>query len=114
MISFLVILELFLTENINNKEGELDYMRIKKVCNMNFATVNKHEKMYNYMIKDQNKIYDDILPPGFDLDDYQNRIKQKHLNEVHAKIVFLKRSLINNLYDLKWKLLHTEKLDYVD
>jgi dsRNA-specific ribonuclease len=44
VISFLVIMELFLTTSTcerNFKEGELDFERIKKVSNMNLALTNE-------------------------------------------------------------------------
>jgi len=45
VISFLVIMELFLTTATcerNFKEGELDFERIKKVSNMNLALTNEN------------------------------------------------------------------------
>lgn len=40
VISFLVILELFLTKEYSYKEGSLDQFRIQQVSNMNFFRVN--------------------------------------------------------------------------
>lgn len=41
VISFLVILELFLTQNYKYQEGDLDFLRIQKVSNMRFYYTNK-------------------------------------------------------------------------
>ena len=40
VISFLVILELFISKNYDLKEGSLDHFRIKRVSNMNFFKIN--------------------------------------------------------------------------
>lgn len=50
VISFLVILELFLTRSEIKKEGDLDFYRMKTVSNMNFIKVNKTNRFYEYMI----------------------------------------------------------------
>jgi dsRNA-specific ribonuclease len=42
VISFLVILELFLTKDHTYKEGDLDFHRIKVISNMNFTKINKN------------------------------------------------------------------------
>ena len=41
VISFLVILELFISMPYSFKEGPLDFHRIKRVSNMNFFNVNQ-------------------------------------------------------------------------
>jgi dsRNA-specific ribonuclease len=49
VISFLVILELFLTTSScerDYKEGELDFERIKKVSNMNLALINENHRIF--------------------------------------------------------------------
>jgi dsRNA-specific ribonuclease len=49
VISFLVILELFLTTSScerDYKEGELDFERIKKVSNMNLAQINENHRIF--------------------------------------------------------------------
>jgi len=40
VISFLVILEIFITKNYSIKEGGLDHFRIEHVSNMNFFKIN--------------------------------------------------------------------------
>jgi dsRNA-specific ribonuclease len=50
VISFLVILELFLTKQEIEKEGDLDFYRIKAVSNMNFIKTNKKFGFFKYMI----------------------------------------------------------------
>ena len=52
VISFLVILELFLTQNYVFKEGSLDFLRIQKVSNMKFFNINKQHQFYKYMINE--------------------------------------------------------------
>lgn len=52
MISFLVILELFLTKPMHFKEGDLDFYRIKAISNMNFMKINKKIGLYRYVITD--------------------------------------------------------------
>ncbi len=66
VISFLVILELFLCGDKKWTEGDLDVQRIKTVSNMNFIKINKDNKIYKYMITEVSKIYNDIIPVGFD------------------------------------------------
>lgn len=46
VISFLVILELFLMKDHKFKEGDLDHYRIKTVSNMNFNKINRKNKIY--------------------------------------------------------------------
>lgn len=41
VISFLVILELFISKSYTYKEGPLDFYRIKKVSNMHFFWLNQ-------------------------------------------------------------------------
>lgn len=52
VMSFLVILELFLCGNPDWNEGDLDHERIKRVSNMNFTFVNEGTHLYEYMIVD--------------------------------------------------------------
>mmetsp|Transcript_28083 Transcript_28083/g.42476 ORF Transcript_28083/g.42476 Transcript_28083/m.42476 type:complete len:131 (-) Transcript_28083:1488-1880(-) len=52
VISFLVILELFLTKEYNYKEGPLDFYRIKQVSNMNFFKINLENEFYKYIINE--------------------------------------------------------------
>lgn len=52
VISFLVILELFLCGNPEWDEGHLDHERIKRVSNMNFTFINEETHLYEYMIAD--------------------------------------------------------------
>lgn len=66
VISFLVILEMFLCGDKNWTEGELDLQRIRKVSNMNFIMINRSKELYKYMISEQSKIYNDYVPAGFD------------------------------------------------
>lgn len=75
MISFLVILELFLCGDKNWTEGELDFHRIRLVSNMNFTKVNEKYKIHDFMISEQSKLYNDIIPEGFDTVYYQNKLK---------------------------------------
>lgn len=50
VISFLVILELFVTKSYSYKEGPLDFFRIQQVSNMNFFDTNRRHGFYKYMI----------------------------------------------------------------
>ena len=52
VISFLVILELFLTKEYEFKEGQLDFYRIQQVSNMKFFHINKEQTFYKYMINE--------------------------------------------------------------
>lgn len=95
VISFLVILELFLTTatlDRNYKEGELDFERIKKVSNMNLAQTNEIHKIYQYIITDSTKVIaDELSPPGFKQLDYQLKVKSKSVNEIKSKLMYLKK-----------------------
>lgn len=90
VISFLVILELFLTTATcerNYKEGELDFERIKKVSNMNLAQTNVSEKIYQYIIIDSTKVIaEELCPPGFKELDYNFKVKSKAVNEIKSKL----------------------------
>jgi dsRNA-specific ribonuclease len=64
VISFVVILELFLTtasQERSYNEGELDFLRIKSVSNMNLAQTNEKHKIYEYIITDSTKVVSDEL-----------------------------------------------------
>lgn len=37
---------------------------------MNFIKINKENKLYKYMITEASKIYNDIIPVGFDKKDF--------------------------------------------
>ncbi|CDW74385.1 cre-dcr-1 protein [Stylonychia lemnae] len=91
VISFLVILELFLCGSKSWSEGDLDFNRIKKVSNRNFININERIGLYQYMISEQAKIYNDYVPVGFETQDYMQNIKLKHLNELTTKIIHLKK-----------------------
>jgi dsRNA-specific ribonuclease len=66
VISFLVILELFLTKPYDYKEGHLDFYRIQQVSNMNFFKINKKEHFFKYMINEPQTIFNDFVPGAFD------------------------------------------------
>jgi len=95
VISFLVILELFLTTatlDRNYKEGELDFERIKKVSNMNLALTNESHRIYQYIITDSTKVIaEELSPPGFKSLDYQLKVKSKSVNEIKSKLLYLKK-----------------------
>ena len=95
VISFLVILELFLTTatlDRNYKEGELDFERIKKVSNMNLALTNESHRIYQYIITDSTKVIaEELCPPGFKQHHYQLKVKSKSVNEIRSKLVYLKK-----------------------
>ena len=89
VISFLVILELFVTKNYSYKEGPLDFFRIQQVSNMNFFDTNRRQGFYKYMIHEPQTIFNDFVPGGFEKLRYQERIKHKALNELDNKIKYL-------------------------
>lgn len=91
VISFLVILELFLTKDYDYKEGDLDFYRIQQVSNMNFFYINKKENFFKYMINEPQTIFNDFVPAAFDNLKYQERIKHKSLNEINNKVKELKK-----------------------
>ena len=84
-------MELYLCEDQNLSEGDLDVLRIKRISNMNFSRINKEYKLYKYMIVENNQIYQDNIPAGFEAKDFQDFIRQKHLNEILSKIYNLKK-----------------------
>jgi hypothetical protein len=43
------------------------------------------------MIVENNQIYQDNIPAGFEAKDFQDFIRQKHLNEILSKIYNLKK-----------------------
>ena len=92
VISFLVILELFLTKPYNHKENSLDFYRIKQVSNMTFYHINKEQMFYKYMINEPQTIYNDFVPGGFDGLKYLERLKHKNVNEMNNKIKELRRT----------------------
>lgn len=75
VLSFLIILELFLCGNPEWDEGHLDHERIKRVSNMNFTKVNEDIHLYEYMIAEQSRIFNDYIPAGFTHADYQGVVK---------------------------------------
>eukprot|EP00347_Sterkiella_histriomuscorum_P010525 403375951 len=83
--------QLFLCHDKNWDEGKLDLNRIKRVSNMRFIKVNQDVKLYEYMISEQSKIYNVYVPIGFENKDYQQNVKQKHINEIQTKILHLKK-----------------------
>lgn len=91
VISFLVILELFISKSYRYKEGPLDFYRIKKVSNMNFFKLNEVHGFYKYMINEPQTIFNDFVPGAFDQLRYQDRIKHKTLNELNNKVKYLRR-----------------------
>ena len=95
VISFLVILELFLTTATRErsyKEGELDFYRIKAVSNMNLALINEKQKIYEYIITDSTKVIaEELQPPGFSQSEYHTKIKSKQTNEMKSKLLYLKK-----------------------
>ena len=66
VISFLVILELFLTKEYDFKEGHLDFYRIQQVSNMTFFKINKEQKFFKYMINEPQTIFNDFVPGAFE------------------------------------------------
>lgn len=66
VISFLVILELFVSKSYTCKEGPLDFYRIQKVSNMNFFKLNQKHEFYKYMIHEPQTIFHDFVPGGFE------------------------------------------------
>lgn len=91
VISFLVILELFVAKNYSFKEGPLDFFRIQQVSNMNFFEINRRQAFYKYMIHEPQTIFNDFVPGAFEGLRYQGRIKHKALNELDNKIKFLEK-----------------------
>lgn len=91
VISFLVILELFLTKNYTYKEGPLDFYRIQQVSNMRFYKINLQKGFYKYMINEPQTIFNDFVPGAFETLHYQERIKHKTLNELNNKIKELRK-----------------------
>jgi len=92
VISFLVILELFLTTEQLHKEGVLDFYRIKAVSNMNLALVNERHRLYEFIITDSTKVIgDELQPPGFESMEYHSKIKAKSVNEIKSKLAYLKK-----------------------
>jgi hypothetical protein len=95
VISFLVIMELFLSTSTcerNFKEGELDFERIKKVSNMNLALINESHQLYKYIITDSTKVIaEELEPPGFKGIEYHKKVKSKSVNEIKSKIAYLKK-----------------------
>ena len=91
VISFLVILELFLTKNYAYKEGPLDFYRIQQVSNMKFYKINLEHHFYKYMINEPQTIFNDFVPGAFENLPYQQRIKHKTLNELNNKIKELRK-----------------------
>jgi expansin (peptidoglycan-binding protein) len=91
VISFLVILELFLTKNYAYKEGPLDFYRIQQVSNMKFYKINIEHQFYKYMINEPQTIFNDFVPGAFENLPYQQRIKHKTLNELNNKIKELRK-----------------------
>jgi hypothetical protein len=91
VISFLVILELFLTKDYIFKEGDLDFYRIQQVSNMKFYKINKEQLFFKYMINEPQTIFNDFVPGGFEQIRYQERIKHKILNEINNKVKELKK-----------------------
>ena len=91
VISFLVILELFLTKNYEYKEGPLDFYRIQQVSNMKFYKINLEHKFFKYMINEPQTIFNDFVPGAFDGLKYQERIKHKTLNELNNKVKELRK-----------------------
>lgn len=94
VISFLVILELFITKSYAYKEGPLDHFRIQRVSNMNFFEINIEQQFYKYMINEPQTIFNDFVPGAFDDLKYQERIKHKALNELNNKIKYLRRQKV--------------------
>ena len=43
------------------------------------------------MIVESSRMYNDIQPLGFEKRDFQEKIKQKHINELESKIIYLRR-----------------------
>lgn len=74
VISFLVILELFLTKPYAYKEDSLDFYRIKQVSNMHFYRLNLQQKFYKYMINEHQDIYHGFVPGGFEGLKYGERL----------------------------------------
>ena len=91
VISFLVILKLFLTKNYEYKEGPLDFYRIQQVSNMKFYKINLEHKFFKYMINEPQTIFNDFVPGAFDGLKYQERIKHKTLNELNNKVKELRK-----------------------
>lgn len=92
VISFLVILELFLTTEQLHKEGVLDFYRIKAVSNMNLALINERHRLYEFIITDSTKVIgDELQPPGFESMEYHSKIKAKSVNEIKTKLAYLKK-----------------------
>jgi hypothetical protein len=101
VISFLVILELFISKSYTYKEGPLDFYRIKKVSNMHFFQLNQQHGFYKYMINEPQTIFNDFVPGAFEALKYQERIKHKTLNELNNKVKYLRRELVLLDYDFK-------------
>lgn len=91
VITFMVILELFLTKDHSYKEGDLDFYRIKTISNMNFTRINQLHGFYQYIISEPQKIFAEFTPGGFDENFYHNKFKQKYWNELNNKIKYLKQ-----------------------
>jgi len=91
VISFLVILELFLSKEYDFKEGQLDFYRIQQVSNMKFFKINKEQLFFKYMINEPQTIFNDFVPGAFEEVKYQERIKHKTLNEINNKIKELRK-----------------------
>jgi len=102
VISFLVILELFVTKNYAYKEGPLDFFRIQQVSNMNFFEINIKQGFYKYMINEPQTIFNDFVPGAFEGLKYQERIKHKALNELDNKIKFLRKERCYVSHLLEW------------
>ncbi|CDW79588.1 ribonuclease iii [Stylonychia lemnae] len=98
VLNYLVVLEFFLCADQNWTEKDLDYWRIKIVENKNLAQINFRQQLYQYLIMDKNKIFNDVVPADFEHIDYHQNLKQKYLNEFQTKITQIRRQrfIINN------------------
>ena len=94
VISFLVILELFITKEYSYKEGSLDQFRIQQVSNMKFFKVNLKQEFFKYMIHEPQTIFNDFIPGAFNNLKYLERIKHKSLNELKSKVIYLRKLMI--------------------
>lgn len=113
VISFLVILELFLTKNYTYKEGPLDFYRIQQVSNMRFYKINVQHVFYKYMINEPQTIFNDFVPGAFEELHYQERIKHKTLNELNNKIKELRKFQIY-IEHLRFRIKYNKGLELQD
>jgi len=88
IISFLVIIEIYLVLDPKFDEGKLDIERVKRVSNKRFKTVNEQNGFYHYMITQPENIFG-LTPAGFQDQEFHEKVKQKQLQEFMAKKFYL-------------------------